>query len=269
MKNKSFSKQRTPDNDVCILLLRFIIPCSLFIIFYLPLGPGFLLAQNIAINTTGAAAADAAILDITSTNKGLLIPRVSLTDVTLYAPLAGTAVNSLLVFSSTAPTGGNGIGYYYWDVPAARWQALNTGVAGPAGPTGAAGSIGPQGAAGPTGLAGPTGSVGPQGAAGCLPSQISNQTWNPIAFNTCLTNCSGYNGATAGDGGFTDWRMPTFEEYLYARGEFAAPTGGWQNNACFTRDVDYPVSTPAWLLLNESTYAVTASSGTNRCRCVR
>ena len=107
-------------------------------------------AQNIAINSTGAAAANASILDVASSTQGLLIPRVSLTDVTVYAPLTGTPVTSLLVFSSTSPTGGNGIGFYYWDVSATRWQAINTGVAGPQGSAGPAGPAGPAGASAAT-----------------------------------------------------------------------------------------------------------------------
>jgi len=82
-------------------------------------------AQNIAINTTGTASANAAMLDIASTTTGLLIPRVSLTNVATYAPLTGTAVTSLLVYSNSAPTGGGGVGYYYWD--GAKWVMLLKG----------------------------------------------------------------------------------------------------------------------------------------------
>ena len=40
-------------------------------------------AQNVGINTTGAAADVSAILDILATNKGMLIPRVALTSTIL------------------------------------------------------------------------------------------------------------------------------------------------------------------------------------------
>lgn len=73
-----------------------------------------LLAQNVGINASGAAPANCAMLDIVATDKGLLVPRVALTAVGTYAPLTGTAVTGLLVFSTSAPTGGNGVGYYYW-----------------------------------------------------------------------------------------------------------------------------------------------------------
>lgn len=82
-------------------------------------------AQGVAI---GASKPDtSAMLDIISSNKGLLVPRVALTDVTVAAPVS-TPATSLLVYSTTAPTGGNGIGYYYWSgpngSPANNWVAL-------------------------------------------------------------------------------------------------------------------------------------------------
>ncbi|MBI2280134.1 MAG: hypothetical protein HYU68_05540 [Bacteroidetes bacterium] len=83
-------------------------------------------AQNIGINATGAAPAASAGLDVDFTNKGLLIPRVALTNVTTYAPVVGAAVTGLLVYSTAAPTGGIGVGYYYWDIAAARWQGFLT-----------------------------------------------------------------------------------------------------------------------------------------------
>ena len=91
-------------------------------IFGLELGACF--AQNVGINTTGATPKDAALLEVgegTPDTKGLLIPRVNLTNITSYSPLTGTPVTSLLVYSLTAPTGGSGVGFYYWDVAATKW----------------------------------------------------------------------------------------------------------------------------------------------------
>lgn len=95
-----------------------------FTICHLP--SAFLHGQNIAINTTGAAAANCAVLDVSSAagNLGMLIPRVALGNVTVYAPLIGAPVTGLLVYSTAAPIGGNGTGYYYWDIAAARWVSL-------------------------------------------------------------------------------------------------------------------------------------------------
>ncbi|NTW32458.1 MAG: DUF2341 domain-containing protein [Bacteroidetes bacterium] len=114
-------------------------------------------SQGIAINTTGAEADDTAILDISSTNQGILIPRVSLTDVAVYAPITGAPVVSLLVYSNTAPTGGGGTGFYYWN--GSQWlQAIGpTGATGAAGATGATGATGVAGSLNAWGLTGNTG----------------------------------------------------------------------------------------------------------------
>ncbi len=72
-------------------------------------------SQNVAINTTGNAPDVSAMLDIVSSNKGLLLPRVSLTSTTDAATIASPAT-SLLVYNTNASlTGDNadGIGYYY------------------------------------------------------------------------------------------------------------------------------------------------------------
>ncbi|MBI4947766.1 MAG: tail fiber domain-containing protein [Bacteroidetes bacterium] len=90
------------------------------------LGLGSCLAQGVAINADGTNAADCSMLDVSGSTMGMLIPRVSLTDVTVYAPLTGTAVTSLLVYSNTAPTGGSGVGYYYWDA-SGKWVRLGSG----------------------------------------------------------------------------------------------------------------------------------------------
>ena len=64
--------------------------------------------HGIGTNTPHRSAA----LHIESTNKGLLIPRVVLTDLAASAPIMGTPPNSLMVYH----TGGNTIpaGFYYW-----------------------------------------------------------------------------------------------------------------------------------------------------------
>lgn len=72
-------------------------------------------AQNVGINSTGTAPDASAMLDVVSSNKGLLIPRVSLTNVALASPVT-SPTTSLLVYNTNATvSGGNGLGYYYWD----------------------------------------------------------------------------------------------------------------------------------------------------------
>jgi hypothetical protein len=81
-----------------------------------------LIAQNVGINSTGAAPNGDAILDVSSTNKGLLIPRVSIPNLTLIGPITGGSTTSLLVYNTNVATG---IGYYYWD--GNDWIKFTTG----------------------------------------------------------------------------------------------------------------------------------------------
>ena len=79
-------------------------------------------AQNIGINATGAAPDAGAMLDIFSADKGLLIPRVNIPNLTLIAPIVGSATTSMLVYNTNA---GTGLGYHYWD--GADWIPLGGG----------------------------------------------------------------------------------------------------------------------------------------------
>ncbi len=68
-------------------------------------------SQNVGINGTGAAPDVSAMLDIVSSDKGLLIPRISLSSTTDNAISPAT---SLLVYNTNAAmTNGNGAGFYY------------------------------------------------------------------------------------------------------------------------------------------------------------
>lgn len=72
-------------------------------------------SQNVAINTTGNNPDISAMLDIVSSDKGLLIPRVSLTSITDNTTITSPAT-SLLVFNTNESLTGNnadGAGYYY------------------------------------------------------------------------------------------------------------------------------------------------------------
>jgi trimeric autotransporter adhesin len=79
-------------------------------------------AGNVGIGTNNPS--NCALLDISSSTLGLLIPHLALTAVGTYAPATGTAVDGLLVYSTSAPTGGAGKGYYYWSTTAAQWISL-------------------------------------------------------------------------------------------------------------------------------------------------
>jgi len=52
------------------------------------------------------------VLDITSTDKGLLVPRVNITNLSTIAPITGGTPTGLLVWNTNA---GTGIGFHCWD----------------------------------------------------------------------------------------------------------------------------------------------------------
>lgn len=90
------------------------------VLLTLALGAG---AQNVAINSTGASANSSAMLDVSSANSGILIPRIALTGTTSAAPVTSPAT-SLLVYN-TATVSDVTPGYYYWTGTA--WIKLYSG----------------------------------------------------------------------------------------------------------------------------------------------
>ncbi len=77
---------------------------------------------QVAINTTGAVPNASAMLDVSSTNKGLLIPSVSLINTVSASPVTAPATGLLVWNTNASVTGGNGIGFYYWS--GSKWQSL-------------------------------------------------------------------------------------------------------------------------------------------------
>ncbi|KRD09030.1 hypothetical protein ASE21_14360 [Flavobacterium sp. Root901] len=65
--------------------------------------------------------ASTAQLDITSANKGLLVPRLALTATTNQSPVSGQILNSLLVYN-TAGVNDVTPGFYYWQTN--KWVRL-------------------------------------------------------------------------------------------------------------------------------------------------
>jgi hypothetical protein len=104
--------------------------------------------QNVGIGTTTPNST--AILDLTATNKGLLVPRMTTAQrIAIVAPATG-----LLVYDTSLNQ--------FWYFNGTIWMQFN-GATGPTGPTGAIGTTGAQGIAGPTGPTGPQGIQGPTG----------------------------------------------------------------------------------------------------------
>ncbi len=68
-------------------------------------------AQSVAINSTGSSPDASSILDLTSSSKGVLIPRVSLTSLTDASTITSPATSLLIYNTNAAIT--NGKGYYF------------------------------------------------------------------------------------------------------------------------------------------------------------
>ncbi len=146
---------------------------SVFVIFTL-LSCVVYSQQGVSINTAGTAADPSAMLDVSSTSKGLLIPRVSLASVNDVSTIPNPAV-SLLVYNTNTAMSGGAVGFWYFN--GTIWvQAIGPqgvpgitgpqGIQGPTGANGAIGETGATGATGPQGLPGVTGPMGPTGADG-------------------------------------------------------------------------------------------------------
>jgi len=83
--------------------------------------------NNVGINATGSNPNSSAGLDVDFTDKGVLIPRVALTQTTSNAPIGASVVTSLLVYN-TATVNDVTPGYYYWN--GTKWVQLLTSSQG-------------------------------------------------------------------------------------------------------------------------------------------
>ena len=119
-------------------------------------------AQNgVGINPTGAAADPSAALDVASTNKGVLVPRMTAAEKVAIASPA----NGLLIFQTDGVTG-----FWYYNATTSAWVQ----------------AVGPQGAIGPQGPIGLPGTPGANGVDGTsvTPGTIAGNTsyWNGNAW---------------------------------------------------------------------------------------
>lgn len=95
----------------------------LFAVLFISLTP-FSFAQNVGINAAGSAPNASAMLDVESTTRGLLIPRISLVATNSITPITAPATSLLVYNLASSGTGTAAVspGYYYWD--GTRWVAL-------------------------------------------------------------------------------------------------------------------------------------------------
>ena len=64
----------------------------LFLILFIG-GVSLFYSQTVGINATGAVPSTSAMLDVSATNKGLLIPRVDIVDLGTALPIVSPAVS--------------------------------------------------------------------------------------------------------------------------------------------------------------------------------
>ncbi len=107
--------------------------------------------SNVGIGTLNPH--PSSVLELESTEKGILIPRMTTSERTAIASPA----QGLLVYDVSTNN--------FWYFDGTQW-VLAIGPQGPQGPAGADGAQGPQGIAGPQGPSGPAGATGPQGPQG-------------------------------------------------------------------------------------------------------
>jgi len=89
------------------------------------LGSAYFANAQVGIGTPSPATSS--MLDVVSSTKGVLIPRVSLTDKGTFAPMTGTSVNSLLVYNTNTTTHADADrnvtpGFYYWSDT--KWERI-------------------------------------------------------------------------------------------------------------------------------------------------
>ena len=71
---------------------------------------------QVKIGNNSTSINSASILELETTNKGLVFPRVSLTSVSSSSPLPATLLTGTVIYNTNASvTNGNGVGLYYWN----------------------------------------------------------------------------------------------------------------------------------------------------------
>lgn len=89
-----------------------------------------LLGQNVGISETAITPDASSILEIRSADKGILLPRIELTDANDNSTISNPA-NSLLIYNSvTAGIDPNDVtpGYYYWSETDSRWLRIGNSI---------------------------------------------------------------------------------------------------------------------------------------------
>ena len=248
-------RSRRDRSPITVFLLTFT-----FITFNLLITAAFVMMSvveafsqgNVGINSTGINPDASSVLDVAAdgaTKGGMLIPRVSLTSTVDVATIA-TPANALVVYNTNAAmTNGNGVGFYYYcssGCTTIGWKFMSAADNGP----GITGQIlASQGSGNNPQWS--TLSTSSSGCGGC-PTMISVESPGSGNWGTQAAYCRNLT-----ESGYSDWRMPTFDELTYAVVYLTPPTAYSANylwtatkddlsNGTGTGDSNY------WLILHPS-----------------
>lgn len=108
--------------------LTFTLKSIVILVFLLRSSESF--SQNVGINSTGNRPDTSAMLDISSADKGLLIPRVNLTSLTDVSTITLPAASLLVYNTNNSLTGGSGFYYNNGTSTSPNWIKLTTAGAG-------------------------------------------------------------------------------------------------------------------------------------------
>jgi|GEM_PF-2741673 len=99
----------------------------LFILFCSCLFAGTASSQVKITNGANRTVTDGAMLDLESTNRGLLLPRIALTDAKLWT-LAGIATDGMMIYNTSTSTANSlsGAGIYVWSSVYTMWSKMLT-----------------------------------------------------------------------------------------------------------------------------------------------
>ncbi len=149
-------------------------------------------AQGVAVNSDSSAANSSAMLDVKSTLKGMLIPRMT----TAQRNAIASPATGLMVYDTDFDQFWYFDGIIWKECIGPQGPAGADGSNGATGPTGVAGTNGSDGATGPTGVAGTDGSDGATGPTGVAGTNGSDGATGP----TGLTGIAGTNGSDGATG---------------------------------------------------------------------
>lgn len=228
------------------------------------------ISAQISINYTGDLPDSSSILDISSTNSGILIPRIALTDTSDATTIAGPAT-SLMVYNTT--TGGGLVpGYYYNDgTPAApHWILLftspaivnlnmsNLKIVNLATCTDDHDAV--NKAYVDALVAG-----GGGGGGTTMPTMISDESATNYNYREAAQYCRNLT-----EGGYTDWRMSNIEEFWYVYSYSSNPVPNeTSSNYFWLNELNGPNQRYYLVELSSGYLAYSVATNLYRARCVR